>query len=121
MLDTFFHKLYHKCMDRFEISILRDFYGSLLTTKQDDMLKMRYDEDLSFGEIAEICNVSRQTVLDGINKGEKHLIEYEENLKCLEKQRRILAILDGIENDVDGVDKDEIIARLGEIRKILED
>jgi len=74
-------------MDRFEISVLRDFYGPLLTKKQDDMLRMRYDEDLSFGEIAEICEVSRQAVLDSINKGEKHLAEYEASLKCVDNCR----------------------------------
>lgn len=106
-------------MDRFEISILRDFYGSLLTKKQDEMLRLRYDEDLSFGEIADICEVSRQAVLDSLNKGEKHLAEYEENLKCLEKQRRITKLLDEIENDstVDG----SVREKLAEIRRILED
>lgn len=107
-------------MDRFEISILRDFYGSLLTKKQDDMLRMRYDEDLSFGEIAEVCNVSRQAVLDSINKGEKHLAEYEASLKCVDKQRRICAILDDIESacgDRGSIDP----TKLAEIRSILEE
>ena len=106
-------------MDRFEISILRDFYGSLLTKKQDEMLRLRYDEDLSFGEIAEICKVSRQAVLDSLNKGEKHLAEYEENLKCLEKQRRIIAVLDEIEKD--GAVDCSVREKLAEIRRILED
>lgn len=65
-------------MDRFEISTLRSYYGALLTQRQNDMLVMHYDEDLSFGEIANIVGISRQAVLDGINKGEKHLCEYEQ-------------------------------------------
>jgi len=108
-------------MDRFEISILRDFYGSLLTKKQDEMLRLRYDEDLSFGEIADICEVSRQAVLDSINKGEKHLAEYEDNLKCVDKQRRIFSALDEIERNIDGMDKRDILGKLAEIRSILED
>ena len=105
-------------MDRFEISILRDFYGSLLTKKQDEMLRLRYDEDLSFGEIAEICEVSRQAVLDSINKGEKHLAEYEENLKCLEKQRRIIEGLDEIEKD--GAVDSSVREKLAKITRMLE-
>ena len=108
-------------MDRFEISILRDFYGSLLTEKQSEMLKMRYDEDLSFGEIADITGVSRQAVLDSINKGEKHLAEYEEKLGCVDKQRRILDIIGKVESEIDNIGKSEIVAKLDEIRKILED
>ena len=108
-------------MDRFEISLLRDFYGSLLTKKQDEMLRLRYDEDLSFGEIAEICEVSRQAVLDSLNKGERHLEEFESSLKCLDRQRRILAVLDSIESEIDNTTKDVLLSRLTEIRSILED
>ena len=106
-------------MERFEISILRDIYGSLLTDKQNEMLKLRYDDDLSFGEIAEICEVSRQAVLDSLNKGEKHLSEYEENLKCLDKQRKVFALLDDMERNC-SID-DAVRARLSELRSILED
>lgn len=105
-------------MDRFEISILRDFYGSLLTKKQDEMLKLRYDDDLSFGEIAEILGVSRQAVLDSLNKGEKHLAEYEQNLKCLDRQRRIVALLDSV--DMESLD-DATREKLAEIKRILEE
>ena len=34
-------------MDRFEISLLRNYYGALLTQRQNEMLVMHYDEDLS--------------------------------------------------------------------------
>lgn len=104
--------------DRFEISILRDFYGSLLTKKQDEMLKLRYDDDLSFGEIAEILGVSRQAVLDSLNKGEKHLAEYEQNLKCLDRQRRIVALLDSVDMESLDVATRE---KLAEIKRILEE
>lgn len=97
---------------------MRDFYGSLLTKKQDEMLKLRYDDDLSFGEIAEILGVSRQAVLDSLNKGEKHLAEYEQNLKCLDRQRRIVALLDSV--DAEGVD-DATREKLAEIKRILEE
>lgn len=75
-------------MDRFEISTLRSYYGALLTQRQNDLLVMHYDEDLSFGEIANIVGISRQAVLDGINKGEKHLCEYEQKLRLVEKDKK---------------------------------
>lgn len=78
-------------MDRFEVSTLRSYYGALLTQRQNDMLVMHYDEDLSFGEIANIVGISRQAVLDGINKGEKHLCEYEQKLRLVEKDRKMHA------------------------------
>lgn len=83
-------------MDRFEVSTLRSYYGALLTQRQNDMLVMHYDEDLSFGEIANIVGISRQAVLDGINKGEKHLCEYEQKLRLVEKDRKMRAVIDSL-------------------------
>lgn len=84
-------------MDRFEISTLRSYYGALLTQRQNDLLVMHYDEDLSFGEIANIVGISRQAVLDGINKGEKHLCEYEHKLRLVEKDKKMHAVIDSLE------------------------
>ena len=84
-------------MDRFEISTLRSYYGALLTQRQNDLLVMHYDEDLSFGEIANIVGISRQAVLDGINKGEKHLCEYEQKLRLVEKDKKMHAVVDSLE------------------------
>lgn len=92
-------------MDRFEISTVRSYYGALLTQRQNDMLVMHYDEDLSFGEIANIVGISRQAVLDGINKGEKHLCEYEQKLRLVEKDRKMHAVLDSLEKVDDDVAK----------------
>ena len=76
-------------MDRFEISCLRSYYGALLTERQNDMLRMRYDEDLSLGEIAELLGVSRQAALDGIVKGEKRLAEIDEKLKFVDRDEKV--------------------------------
>ncbi len=103
-------------MDRFEISTLRSYYGALLTDRQNEMLVMHYDEDLSFGEIADISGISRQAVLDGINKGEKHLSLYEEKLRLVEKDKRIHELLDGIKSD-----DEDVIAVIAQIKKVLED
>ena len=84
-------------MDRFEISTLRSYYGALLTQRQNDMLVMHYDEDLSFGEIANIVGISRQAVLDGINKGEKHLCDYEQKLRLVDKDKKMHAVIDSLE------------------------
>lgn len=104
-------------MDRFEISTLRSYYGALLTQRQNDMLVMHYDEDLSFGEIAQIEGVSRQAVLDGINKGERHLVEYEDALHLVEKDKRMHQILDEMSIGAD----EDTLARISELKKLLEE
>lgn len=57
-------------MKDLNICILLDFYASLLTPKQKEMMEQYYNEDLSLSEIAEGMNISRQGVRDAIKKGE---------------------------------------------------
>ena len=45
--------------DLHKISLLIDAYGSLLTNKKLEYIKMHYFEDLSLSEIAKINNVTK--------------------------------------------------------------
>lgn len=62
------------------IGYLKDIYGTLLTDNQREMLSGYYDCDLSLGEIAQNCGISRQAVRDCIKKGKDALILYEDKL-----------------------------------------
>lgn len=64
----------------YEISILLDFYGQLLTARQFEILDMHCNSDYSLGEIAEELGISRQGVHDGVRKGKEALLSYEERL-----------------------------------------
>jgi len=70
---------------RAHIAILLDFYGSLLTTKQQEALRLFYDEDLSLAEIAELLLISRQAVHDLIKRSEVLLEKYEGQLALAQK------------------------------------
>lgn len=63
-----------------EIGTLCAFYGGLLTQKQQDALRLHYEEDLSLGEIAEELEVSRQNVHELITRSVQKLRRYEEAL-----------------------------------------
>ena len=63
-----------------EIGTLYAFYGGLLTQKQQDALRLHFEEDLSLGEIAEELEVSRQNVHELITRSSQKLRRYEEAL-----------------------------------------
>ncbi|MEG2540912.1 MAG: hypothetical protein RSB59_03970 [Clostridia bacterium] len=80
-------------MDRYSISDLRIYYGALLSDRQNEMLKLHYDEDISFGELSEMFGISRQAAFDAVKKGENALIGYEEKLNLMERDSNILSLL----------------------------
>ena len=66
-------------MDAFEVTLLFDTYGGMLTDKQREYLDMRYNQDMSLGEIAQAQGVSRQAVYDNLIRTENLLRRMEEN------------------------------------------
>ena len=71
-----------------KVSILLDIYGALLTDKQQDILDLYYNQNLSLAEIAEEMGVSRQAVRDSIVKGEKKLFRIRRKARNYEKDRQ---------------------------------
>lgn len=107
-------------MDRFEISTLRSYYGQLLTEKQNEMLRLHYDEDISFGELAEMYGISRQAVLDSIRRGENALEELEKKLKIAEKEDNIFEALNDALRAIGEADTDRAKSCISNIRNYLE-
>lgn len=93
-----------------EIGTLCAFYGGLLTQKQQDALRLYYEEDLSLGEIADELEVSRQNVHELITRSAQKLRKYEAALGAVKRAeetarqlKHALALLESIhpasEND----------------------
>ena len=62
-----------------------DWYESLLTEKQNDVMNMYYRDDFSLSEIAENMDISRSAVSDLIRRVTKTLDEYEQKLHLVKK------------------------------------
>ena len=76
------------------LNSLYDIYKDLLTDKQKEYYELYYFDNLSLGEIAENCNVSRNAVHNQVKLIEEKLLELESKLKLKEKQEKILKILE---------------------------
>ena len=98
--------------DRVEISLLMDFYGPLLTQKQNEIMQWYYNDDLSLAEIAEINQTSRQAIHDLIKRCYKQLLSYESKLNLLQKsmdrEKEIINFLEDLKNKYSIDDKDII-------------
>ena len=77
-------------MDAFELVLLFDTYGGMLTDKQRDCFDMRHNQDLSLGEIAQQLGVSRQNVHELITRSAEKLRGYEAAIGAAGRMKRIL-------------------------------
>lgn len=76
---------------------LYDYYGSLLTDKQQSYFENYYFNDYSLAEIAENDNVSRNAVHGQLKIVEEKLNEYEDKLKLYSNGNKIKKLLTKIE------------------------
>lgn len=80
-----------------KITMLFDFYGSLLTDKQQEIIKSYFFNDLSLSEIGANIGISRQGVYDHLHRSEASLKDYEAKLGLLKKYNRIRAKINDLE------------------------
>jgi predicted DNA-binding protein YlxM (UPF0122 family) len=88
-------------MEAMEMILLYDYYGNLLTDRQKECLELRYNQDLSLGEIGQILGISRQGVHDNLSRAEQLLRNMEEKTGCVKRdmacRRAVGVILDAAE------------------------
>jgi len=102
------------------ITLLLDFYGNLLTEKQKMIMSYHFEEDMSLSEISEELNISRQAVHDIIKRSEKTLIQYEDELKLVDKFLKQRQKLIEVRNLLNEIDDDEIKKAIDIIDELIE-
>ena len=79
---------------------LYDLYGELLTEKQRQYFEDYYFNNLSFSEMAEDYDVSRNAAFKQIHIVIEKLKEYEEILKLKQKRDQLFEILNDVPTDI---------------------
>jgi predicted DNA-binding protein YlxM (UPF0122 family) len=98
------------------INLLCDFYGQLLTKRQREILELYYKHDLSFGEIAEEYNISRQGAYDLVNRAVNCLERLEKKLKLFRRfqyqQKKLQEALSILENEKINPEEHETLKKI---------
>jgi predicted DNA-binding protein YlxM (UPF0122 family) len=105
------------------IILLFDFYGPLLTEKQQRAINLHYENDFSFSEIAQHLHISRQAVYDLLKRAVTLLEEYEARLHLVEKFSRTQQELKSVYmllNKGEELDRRDIAQAVNIIRTTLE-
>lgn len=87
----------------FEMAMLFDFYGELLTDRQREYFDLYYNNDLTLAEIAETYSITRQGVRDILHRGEKKLLETERRIGLVKRfagNRREIDIIETCAGDI---------------------
>ena len=90
--------------DRIETGWLYDFYGPLLTERQQKLLSLYCNEDFSLSEIAAREGISRQGVYDAVHRAERQLEAYEKQLGLLARYRSMTQGLEESLNVLEGAE-----------------
>jgi len=97
------------------LSVLFDFYGPLLTEKQQECLRLHLFEDFSFTEIGEELGISRQAVCDNIHRAQRAMEGYEEKLRMVHRYQSERAELAKISSGVKKLRNSETAEAIDEI------
>ena len=95
-----------------QISMLLDIYGALLTDKQQDLLDLYYNQNLSLSEIADDVEITRQGVRKILVDGEKNLLHFESKLHILEKKLKNDKIIEELLKETEDVNIKEKLSQL---------
>ena len=71
--------------DKIETGLLLDYYGSMLTERQRDVLRFYCDMDFSLSEVADEFGITRQAALDLVARATDKLYTYEQKLGLVNK------------------------------------
>ena len=115
-----------KIDDVIQTSLLYDFYGSLLTDRQREVMELYYGENLSLSEIAAEFSISRQGVHDALKNAGRALHEYEQKLGMVDKFQQSREAIGDIDERIEDVQKQEalvpaeVTAELQKIKDIID-
>lgn len=107
-----------KELSKTDYCLLIDYYGDLLNEYQKEALRMYYDCDMSYAEIAESYGISRQGARDVIARASDKISEWENKLHFVKRIGEYEKELDALIESTDGDMKEKIVVLKKKLREI---
>ena len=82
-----------------KVAYLFDFYGDILSEKQQLAVELYYNDDLSLSEVAAQIGISRQGVRDSLKRSENALFDMENKLGLAQRFGSMLGEIDAIKRN----------------------
>lgn len=82
------------------LSNLYDYYGVLLTEKQQQYFEDYYFDNLTLAEMSENYKVSRNAIHKSLKEVEDKLLDFEDKLQLYHKNQKIIPLLEKIEEPI---------------------
>lgn len=86
-------------IERVRIDILVKYYGKMLTEKQQKIMAMYIDNNLSLAEVSEELNISRQAVKDAVDNSIAALNNMEEKLGFIARDEKLRQEITNLKTD----------------------
>lgn len=82
------------------LSNLYDYYGVLLTEKQQQYFEDYYFNNLTLTEMGENYGVSRNAIHKSLKETEEKLLDFENKLQLYYKSKRIISLIEKLEEPI---------------------
>ncbi len=101
-----------------ELTLHYDFYGKLLSERQQEVVHMICEEDFSLTETGENLNITKQAVSEVLRRSTKKLQSFEEKLGMIQRFQKVVAQLKTIDRELGTLEEDLNKSQDAEIQRM---
>ena len=88
-----------------DLTLHYDFYGKLLSERQQEVVHMICEEDFSLTETGENLGITKQAVSEVLRRSTKKLRSFEDKLGMIQRFQNVVAQLDTIDRELGTIDE----------------
>jgi predicted DNA-binding protein YlxM (UPF0122 family) len=85
-------------MENIDMCLLYDFFGELLTERQQKCFELHYNNDLSLTEIGEIYGISRQGAFTNVSRARDIMLDAEKKTGIVARFLKLRGVIEKLES-----------------------